>query len=58
VRVDLKMTDGSATWVQLSRGAAVELGLSPGEQVWISPTGSAATGQEPREPLATGVPGS
>ncbi|HEX3979739.1 MAG TPA: TOBE-like domain-containing protein, partial [Acidimicrobiales bacterium] len=58
VRVDLKMSDGSATWVQLSRGAAVELGLSPGEQVWISPTGSAATGQESKEPLVTGVPGS
>ena len=36
VRVDLTMDDGSSTWVQLSRGAAAELDLAPGDQVWIS----------------------
>ncbi len=36
VRVDLKLEDGSSTWVQLSRGAAAELDGVPGDQVWVS----------------------
>jgi sulfate transport system ATP-binding protein len=36
VRVDLKLDDGSSTWVQLSRGAAAELDGEPGDQVWVS----------------------
>jgi sulfate/thiosulfate transport system ATP-binding protein len=36
VRVDLKLDDGSSTWVQLSRGAAAELDGVPGDQVWVS----------------------
>ena len=36
VRVDLKLDDGSSTWVQLSRGAAAELDSVPGDQVWVS----------------------
>jgi sulfate transport system ATP-binding protein len=36
VRVDLKLDDGSATWVQLSRGAAAELDSAPGDQVFVS----------------------
>jgi sulfate transport system ATP-binding protein len=36
VRVDLKLDNGSSTWVQLSRGAAAELDSMPGDQVWVS----------------------
>ncbi|HWF23028.1 MAG TPA: TOBE domain-containing protein, partial [Acidimicrobiales bacterium] len=36
VRVDLKLNDGSSTWVQLSRGGAAELDAVPGDQVWVS----------------------
>ncbi|HXA31197.1 MAG TPA: sulfate ABC transporter ATP-binding protein [Acidimicrobiales bacterium] len=36
VRVDLKLDNGSSTWVQLSRGAAAELDAVPGDQVWVS----------------------
>jgi sulfate transport system ATP-binding protein len=36
VRVDLKLDDGSSTWVQLSRGAAADLDSVPGDQVWVS----------------------
>jgi sulfate transport system ATP-binding protein len=36
VRVDLKLDDGSSTWVQLSRGGAAELDSMPGDQVWVS----------------------
>jgi sulfate transport system ATP-binding protein len=35
VRVDLQLDDGGATWVQLSRGAADELGLLVTDQVWV-----------------------
>jgi sulfate/thiosulfate transport system ATP-binding protein len=35
VRVDLQLDDGGATWVQLSRGAADELGLIVTDQVWV-----------------------
>jgi sulfate/thiosulfate transport system ATP-binding protein len=36
VRVDLRTSDGAAVWVQLSRGAATELDLAPGDGVWVS----------------------
>jgi sulfate transport system ATP-binding protein len=36
VRVDLKLANGSSTWVQLSRGAAAELDLMPDDRVWVS----------------------
>lgn len=36
VRVDLALPDGQALWVQLSRGTAVELGLQPGDAVWVA----------------------
>jgi sulfate/thiosulfate transport system ATP-binding protein len=35
VRVDLQLDDGGTTWVQLSRGAADELGLIVTDQVWV-----------------------
>jgi sulfate transport system ATP-binding protein len=37
VRVDLVLDDGETTWVQLSRGAADELGLVVTDQVWVGP---------------------
>ena len=40
VRVDLRMDGSGSTWVQLSRGAASDLNLAPGEVVWISQHGS------------------
>ncbi len=51
VRVDVAMDRGEPTWVQLSRGAATELGLSPGDPVWISRAG---TGTQ-RRPLSEAV---
>jgi sulfate/thiosulfate transport system ATP-binding protein len=36
VRVDLKLDRGGTSWVQLSRGAAAELHLASGDQVWVS----------------------
>jgi len=51
VRVDVRMQQGEPTWVQLSRGAAAELGLSPGERVWISRAGSGA----PQRPLTEAI---
>jgi sulfate/thiosulfate transport system ATP-binding protein len=35
VRVDLRTAGGAAVWVQLSRGTATELGLAPGDGVWV-----------------------
>jgi sulfate transport system ATP-binding protein len=35
VRLDLLLDDGGTTWVQLSRGAADELGLVVGDEVWV-----------------------
>ena len=42
VRVDLQLHNGGTTWVQLSRGAANELDLVPGDQAWVTraPTSS------------------
>jgi sulfate/thiosulfate transport system ATP-binding protein len=39
VRVDVHLADGQTTWVQLSRGAAAELDLHPGDPVWVTRTG-------------------
>jgi sulfate transport system ATP-binding protein len=35
VRVDLRLADGSHTWVQLNRGGAADLGLAPGDEVTV-----------------------
>jgi sulfate transport system ATP-binding protein len=40
VRVDIRMEDWDSTWVQLSRGAAADLDLTPDEVVWISRHGT------------------
>ncbi len=49
VRVDVTMARGEATWLQLSRGAAAELDLATGEQVWVSRAGPARTVTPPRD---------
>jgi sulfate transport system ATP-binding protein len=36
VRVDLALPKGETCWVQLSRGAASELRLASGDEVWVS----------------------
>jgi sulfate transport system ATP-binding protein len=40
VRVEVRLSQGGSTWVQLSRGAATELDLAPGQQVWVSSAGA------------------
>jgi sulfate/thiosulfate transport system ATP-binding protein len=42
VRVDVRLATGGTTWVQLSRGVSTELGLNPGDQVWVTRTGLAS----------------
>jgi sulfate transport system ATP-binding protein len=45
VRVDIQLDEGRSTWAQLSRGASAELGVVPGDPVWVGRsgrTGSAA----------------
>ena len=44
VRVDVAMERGDTTWVQLSRGAAAELDLGPGDKVGISRAGPSGRG--------------
>ncbi len=53
VRVDIRMEDWDSTWVQLSRGAAADLGLAPDEVVWISRHGTPTGGSD--EPARTDV---
>ncbi len=38
VKVDVALADGSSEdcWVQLSRGTAADLGLEPGQRVWVA----------------------
>ena len=36
VRVDLTLDRRDSCWAQLSRGAAAELHLAPGDEVWVS----------------------
>ena len=44
VRVDVELADGETCWVQLSRGTATDLGLEPGQDVWVA---AAADASEP-----------
>ena len=53
VRVDLRLADQGEIWVQLNRGSAGELNLSPGDVVWVSP--SAAAGAPAIAVTAPGV---
>lgn len=36
VRVDVRFETGDEAWVQLSRGQARELGVAPGDDVWVA----------------------
>ena len=36
VKVDVDLAGGESCWVQLSRGSAAELGLQPGQRVWVA----------------------
>ena len=54
VRVDLRLADGREIWVQLNRGSALELDLSPGDGVWVSPSKTAAPAAPGAAPLAVG----
>jgi TOBE domain len=36
VKVDVELTAGGGCWVQLSRGSAADLGLQPGQNVWVA----------------------
>jgi sulfate transport system ATP-binding protein len=36
VRVDVELAGGETCWVQLSRGIAADLGLEPGQDVWVA----------------------
>jgi sulfate/thiosulfate transport system ATP-binding protein len=38
VRVDVALAGGGDCWVQLSRGTAADLGLEPGQRVWVART--------------------
>ncbi len=50
VRVDIRMEDWDSTWVQLSRGAAADLDLTPDEVVWISRHGTPTDGSDEPAP--------
>ena len=45
----MTMAQGDTTWLQLSRGAAAELDLTTGEQVWVSRAGTARTVTPPHD---------
>jgi sulfate/thiosulfate transport system ATP-binding protein len=36
VKVDVELAVGEPCWVQLSRGSAADLGLEPGQRVWVA----------------------
>jgi sulfate transport system ATP-binding protein len=42
VKVEVALAAGGDCWVQLSRGIAAELGLQPGEKVWVGRADGAA----------------
>jgi sulfate transport system ATP-binding protein len=58
VRIDLQLDNGETTWVQLSRGAADELGLEIGDvvSVALSPHASQAIGAPLSLPLPIAAP--
>lgn len=55
VKVDVALADGSGEdcWVQLSRGTAADLGLEPGQRVWVA---QVASGPEATKPTSSAVP--
>ena len=42
VRVDVELAGGESCWIQLSRGTAADLGLEPGQRVWVAKADAAA----------------
>ncbi|HEV3265202.1 MAG TPA: TOBE-like domain-containing protein [Acidimicrobiales bacterium] len=46
VRVDLQLVGDGSCWVQLSRGAANELNLLPGDRVWVARSAATAAFQD------------
>ena len=53
VKVDVDLTGGQGScWVQLSRGTATDLGLEPGEEVWVA----RLPARPPAPPTAARVP--
>ena len=56
VRVDVQLDNGEQTWVQLSRGAADELGLEAGDVVWVDPSPHALDAAGARPPLRLTAP--
>jgi hypothetical protein len=51
VRIDVHLDSGEETWVQLSRGAADELGLEATDVVWVAPSPHALDAAGSRRPL-------
>jgi sulfate transport system ATP-binding protein len=49
VKVDVALAEGGDCWVQLSRGTAADLGLEPGQHVWVTRTES-QTAAPPADP--------
>jgi len=47
VKVEVALAAGGDCWVQLSRGIAAELGLQPGEKVWVGRTNTATHAPSP-----------
>jgi sulfate transport system ATP-binding protein len=43
VKVDVDLAGDEACWVQLSRGSAAELGLEPGQRVWVARADASTT---------------
>ena len=50
VRVDVRMEGSGPVWVQLPRATAADLGLAPGERVWVSGNGRRDGGRVDAEP--------
>ena len=42
VKVDVELAFGETCWVQLSRGTAADLGLEPGQRVWVATADTSA----------------
>jgi sulfate transport system ATP-binding protein len=57
VRVDVLLDTGESTWVQLSRGAADELGLEESDAVRVAPSPHARQAPTPLEPVASATVG-
>jgi sulfate/thiosulfate transport system ATP-binding protein len=47
VKVDVDLAAGGDCWVQLSRGTAADLGLQPGQKVWVARVDAAAPAPSP-----------